>query len=575
MIRYFLPHWKLESVFLLLILGRPLLTLIPPFMMKNIIDQGLVSKDVFILLKSVFFMVVSSVLAGGLGIVSHYLAACIAYRVDFALRNEFYENLMHLSLAFHTEKRIGDMMSRMLNDLTAARNIIASCFPTITYHIVLIVSTLIVIFNLDWTLSLVSLVVFPLYIIPTSAIRKKIQQLTKKVQEKSAEMIGILSETLSNILLVKCYARESYETKRFRDKNQETMSLYIQDAIIQRLLGFLFSLFEVLGPAIIFLYGGYRTIQGTLTVGTIVAFAAYLGNLYRPVSEFSGLLVQLVKNSVMLERVFEYLDLKSDMEESNKGYTLPSVNGNIEFDHVSFKYNESQDPILNDISFSVNPGQILALVGPSGAGKTTIIKLLAHLYDSFEGRITIDGHDIKGVTLVSLREQIGIVTQETLLFNSTIRDNILYGRLDATEEEIIEAAKAAYAHDFIMELPEQYNTIVGERGVKLSGGQKQRIAIARVLLKNPSVLLLDEATSSLDSEAEAFVQEALNKVIRDRTTIVIAHRLSTVMTADHILVIDKGRIVERGTCTKLLDQGGLYRKLYEMQFRGKEERIES
>jgi ATP-binding cassette, subfamily B, bacterial len=433
---------------------------------------------------------------------------------------------------------------------------------------VTLASVAFVIVGLNWQLAVLSLVILPFFILPTRRVGRIRQQLRRRTAEQQGGLAAMMAETLSisGTLLMKAFAREAYEAERFHKQSSDLRDLDIRQRMVGRWFFMVIGLFQSIGPAMIYLYGGWLVIQGEISIGTVVAFVAYLRQLYGPVSELANVHVDVMTSLALFDRVFDYLDLKPEIEEPPNALVPPPARGEIAFNHVSFSY-VSGRLALDGLSFVAKPGQLAALVGPSGAGKTTVTYLVPRFYDPTSGTIEIDGHDLRGISLHWLRSQIGIVTQETYLFHATVNDNLRYGQPDATDAEIEAACRAANIHEFIVGLPNGYETLVGERGYRLSGGEKQRLAIARVLLKDPRILLLDEATSSLDSRSEALIQAALTPLLAGRTSLVIAHRLSTILAADVILVLDRGKLVEQGTHADLLARGGLYARLYDEQFK--------
>jgi ATP-binding cassette subfamily B protein len=424
---------------------------------------------------------------------------------------------------------------------------------------------------LDWRLALVAVAIVSLMILPLSPVGRKMYDVRKLTRKKRDEIESITQETLSisGITLIKSFVREAFERNRFYAAGTELMKLEIRLLLVGRWFLAAITAMVIVGPAVVWLFGGWLAVTGGLTIGTIVAFVAYLGRLYGPASTLAGVQVQVVSAFAVFERIFEYLDMAPEGAEKSDAVALENVRGEIVFDDVRFNYIPER-AALDGVAFRISPGQMAAFVGPSGAGKTTITQLVPRFYDPQSGAIRVDGHDVRDVTLASLRQNIGIVTQETYLFHDTIESNLRYARPDATEAEVIAAARAANIHEFIASLPDGYRTIVGERGHKLSGGERQRLAIARVLLKNPRVLILDEATSALDSANEAAIQAALVPLLEGRTSLVIAHRLSTILNADVIFVVENGRIVEQGTHADLLTRNGAYARLYWEQFRDRE-----
>ncbi len=419
-----------------------------------------------------------------------------------------------------------------------------------------------------------SISLLPLFIIPTRLVGRRRRQLRRETQQARADLNSHMEETLniSGFLLMKVFHREREEAARFRGNSGKLMGLEIRQGVLGRWFFMLVGLFATAGPALIYWWGGRQVIDDQMTIGTIVAFVAYVARLYGPVGSLASIYVDVQAALALFERIFEYMDTQSDVRESPSARALTSVNGTLEFDHVSFEYAPGR-PVLRDVSFHIEAGQMAALVGPSGAGKTTITYLLPRLYDPTGGVIQLDGVSLQDIKLPSLRSQMGIVTQEPFLFHATIRENLLYGRPGATQQEQEAACQAAQLHEFIARLPEGYDTVVGERGYRLSGGEKQRLAIARAILKNPRVLILDEATSHMDSLGESLIRSALERLLAGRTSVVVAHRLSTVLRADLILVLDNGLLVEQGTHGELLARGGLYTKLYDTQFRQQEQQV--
>jgi ATP-binding cassette subfamily B protein len=462
-------------------------------------------------------------------------------------------------------------MSRLTEDVAAIQNIVTGSLISIANNFFIVAITLVVIFALDWKLALLSVSLLPLFIYPTRLVGRLRRRLRRETQQAHASLNTLVQETLniSGFLLMKVYNRERYEARRLRERNRRVMELQVRTGLVGRWFFMLMGLFSLVGPALIYWWGGRQVIDGTLTIGTVVAFVAYLTRLYGPVSSLATVYVDVQAAVALFERIFEYLDTESDVKDAPNAVNVAQVKGDIQFENVSFEYVPSRRA-LDDVSFTVEAGQLAALVGPSGAGKTTISNMLPRLYDPTAGTVWLDGHDLRHVSLDSLRSQMGIVTQETFLFHSTIKENLLYGQPDATDDEVVEACKAAQLHEFVAGLPEGYDTVVGERGYRLSGGEKQRLAIARVILKDPRILVLDEATSHLDSLSESLIRAALESLFDDRTSVVIAHRLSTVLRADMILVMERGRLVEHGTHQELLSSGGLYARIYEEQFRPQE-----
>ncbi|MGA8383900.1 MAG: ABC transporter ATP-binding protein, partial [Candidatus Cybelea sp.] len=475
-----------------------------------------------------------------------------------------------MPLHFFTGTKTGEIMNRVSNDVDNVDNVVTGTLTTIVTNVVTIATTLVAMFVWNWRLALISVIIVPLMILPLGPVGRRMYAIRKKTREKRDEIESITQETLSisGITLIKSFAREAFERARFYTVGTRLMQLEIDLAMVGRWFIASVTAMVVVGPALVWFGGGWLAIATGLQVGVIVAFVSFIqGRLYGPAAALAGIQIQIVSALAVFERIFEYLDMTTEEYDPPGAIALPEVTGEIAFENVVFSYDGTRE-VLDDISFHVQPGEVAAFVGPSGAGKTTITQLVPRFYDPQSGRVLIDGHDLRGVTLDSLRRDIGIVTQETYLFHDTIANNLRYGKPDATDAELDASVRAANIADFIAALPDGYQTVVGERGHKLSGGERQRLAIARVLLKDPRILILDEATSSLDYENEAAIQKALDVVMRGRTSLVIAHRLSTVLTADVIFVVDRGRIVESGRHATLLARGGLYSRLYRTQFAG-------
>lgn len=567
--RYFWPYWKLIVGVVLCILLAAGLGLLQPLLIKWIVDDAIPHGQGGLLNWLIFAMILAAIAQGLVSVLQTFLNVKIGQGVMFDVRNQMYHHLHQMSIRFFTSTKTGDIMSRVNNDVNGLQSVVTDTIASSLNNILISVTTLVMMFVLDWRLALLSLIMLPLFIVPTRKVGKMNYQAKKETQIKVGDLSSLMQETLSvsGALLVKSFVRQDYEFQRFEATNRELMRLQIRQSMIGRWFFAFITIVSTAGPAFIYWYGGHLVIDQDITLGTVIAFTAYLTRLFGPFAALANIQVNIMGSVALFERLFEYMDMDIEIQEKEHPLVLQNVRGEIELEHVTFRYQPDRS-VLEDVSFKIEPGQLVALVGPSGSGKTTISSLIPRLYDPTEGRVLVDGHDVRDLELQSLGEQIGMVTQETFLFHTTIRDNLRYGRPDATDEEVIAAAKAAYIHDLIASLPEGYDTIVGERGHKLSGGEKQRMAIARVILKAPKILILDEATSALDSHSEALIQQALEELMKNRTSLVIAHRLSTILAADKILVLEGGKLVETGKHDELLAQGGLYASLYKQQFEG-------
>jgi ATP-binding cassette subfamily B protein len=575
---FFRPYWRQEVAVLVAILVGAALGLAPPLLTKNLIDVALGQHDLHLLFLDVGGMVAAAAVAALLGVYQGYLNSLVGEGIMRDIRTSLVSHLHRMPISFFTNTKTGEIMNRVSSDVDNIDNVVTGTLVSIVTNLAMIATTLVTMFILDWRLSLVSLAVVPLMIFPLSPVGRRMYNVRKLTRQKRDEIESMTQETLSisGITLIKSFARENFEAERFYATSTALMGLEIRLAMVGRWFMAAIAAMIVIGPAVVWLAGGYLSIYAGLTIGTIVAFVSLLGRLYGPASALAGIQVQIISALAVFERIFEYLDMAPEggaVAGMAAGLKIPEVRGQIAFDDVHFSYTPER-VALDGVSFRVEPGQVAAFVGPSGAGKTTITQLVPRFYDPQSGSIRLDGHDLRELDLDSLRSHIGIVTQETYLFHDTIANNLRYGRTDASQADLEAAARAANIHDFIASLPEGYATIVGERGHKLSGGERQRLAIARVLLKDPKILILDEATSALDSENEALIQEAFEPLMQGRTSLVIAHRLSTVISADVIFVVEGGKIVESGTHSLLLARGGTYARLYHTQFEGHQVRRE-
>lgn len=601
---YGLPYRSSLIGVLVTVLVISALGVIPPLLTREIVDVAIPQGDLGLLTMLGLGVICVPVSSALIGVLQRYWSSLAGEGIIYDLRRELYEHLQGMSLRFFTATKTGELISRLNSDVVGAQQAITGTFVSILSNIVSVVAILAVMIGADWRLTLLAVAALPLFVLPARRVAKVLRRVTEQQMEHNATMSGILQETfnVSGALLVKLFNRGPDESHRFGIEAGSVRDLGIRRAMIGRWFFAALGLVSAAGTAVVWWLGGYYAIQGELTTGTLVMFGALVVQLYGPLSAISNSRVEFATSLVSFERVFEIIDLATDLPDPEDGVDLGDLEGRVTFDGVWFTYHtdgdeglegvkrirargrsggtlpETTTPMspasrewaLQDVSFSVDPGRLVALVGPSGAGKTTISYLLPRLYDVTKGRVLIDGHDVRSVRLGSLAENIGVVTQETYLFHDTIAANLRYARPDATLEQLESACRAANIHEFISSLPEGYETMVGERGYRLSGGEKQRVAIARVILKDPKVLVLDEATSHLDTRSEALIQDAIERLMTDRTSLVIAHRLSTVKAADLILVLDDGHLVESGTHDELLARRGLYATLYETQFRDRQ-----
>lgn len=539
-----------------------------PWIIKDMVDKVLNNKDTAMLNYIVISIVVVFAIRGIAAFLQFYLMHYVGQRVIIDIRSEVFAKIQRLSMSFFDKKKTGEIMSYVTNDVGAMQQALVDNVVEMVTETVILIASIVMMLYLNWELFLICMSTFPGIVLFIDVFGRRIRNSGKKIQQATAEITSVLQESVSNPRIIKSFVREDFEINRFNIENERNFAANIKYVKQAATLTPTIEFIAACGVTVILWYGGNAVINGELTAGALVAFLTYAVNISNPIKRLGRIVGNIQKALAAAQRVFDVMDLPEVIKNEPNAKALPVVKGSVKFENVDFAYNK-EEPVLNNVSFDIKPGQVVALVGPSGAGKTTIASLLPRFYDTTGGSISIDGQNIRSLTLESLREHIGIVPQETSLFNGTVFDNILYGRLDATKEEVEAAAKAANAHDFILDLPQGYETQLGDRGVNISGGQRQRISIARAILKNPSILILDEATSALDTESERIVQEALDRLMVGRTAFVIAHRLSTIKNADKILVFEKGQIVEEGNHEELLAQGGLYAYLYNIQYRSK------
>ncbi len=605
--RYALPYWKLVVVILATILLISLLSLIPPLLIRALIDSAIPNGDLRQLNWLALGMIVVPLVNGLLGVAQRYASAVIGEGIIFDLRSALYDHLQRMGMRFFTNTQVGELMSRLNNDVIGAQRAVTGTVVSLVSNAISLVATLAIMIGLEWRLTLLGVAILPLFVLPARRVGAVLRNIARRSMEANARMNALMNETLNinGALLTRIFGRHDREMGRFRKRAAQVRDLGVRQAVVGRWFFLGLSLVSAVGTALVFWLGGYLVLQGAFTIGTIVAFTAYLRELYGPLMAMTNARVEFATSMVSFERVFEVLDMRHEIRDLPGALHLERVRGHVRFEDVSFDYRAAgegaqglqevrrfswrpatlpplterptgdsarqgpqEEPrwAMRGVSFEILPGEVAALVGPSGAGKTTVTYLLPRLYDPTEGRITLDGHDLRDIRLESLARHIGMVTQETYLFHDTVRNNLLYARPEASQQELDAACKAANIYGVIQALPEGYDTVVGERGYRLSGGEKQRLAIARVLLKDPQVLILDEATSHLDSESEALIQGAMEQAMRGRTSLVIAHRLSTIVGAHRILVMDGGRLVEQGRHDELLARGGLYARLYHTQY---------
>ncbi|KAI4453828.1 atp-binding cassette sub-family b [Holotrichia oblita] len=568
---YIIPYWKQVAFIIFIIIISSVLNVFPTIISGKIIDDGFNGGNFRVLAILIGLSFGLFIFSNLLNLLQTYINAWVSQHIVFDMRNQMYRHLEFMSHRFFTTEKTGDIITRMTGDINGVRDVISNTLPSILSNSVVLITTVIAMYSKNWVLATMGIIFVPLFIIPTKKVGRKRFDITIQTQKKHDEMNQLINETLnvSGSLLVKIFTKEDIEYDKYNKINKEIIKLNLRENLIGRWFRMFIGMVSNMGPTIIYLVGGVMMLvldKGDLTVGDITVLVGLINRLYGPVNSLLNVQIDISRSMAHFQRIFTYFDKPHEIANKPDAVVLGNMKGAIDFEGVSFYYDKSS-PVLKNMTFHVESGKTVAIVGPSGAGKSTVINLIPRLYDVTGGMIKIDGYDIRDISLKSLRSNIGFVTQDSYLFNGTIKENLLYANADATLEMIEDACKKANIHDFIISLPDKYDALVGNRGLKLSGGEKQRISLARVILRDPKILILDEATSALDSISESLIQEAIEPLLRNRTSVVIAHRLSTIMAADEILVVENGQIAEQGTHHDLLAKEGTYKTLYETQFK--------
>lgn len=571
MFSYLVPYWKQLIVSVLAIIISSVFGVFPTILTGRIIDEGLLQQDLPVLIRLIGLSFGVLIIANLISVVESYVNVWMAENITFDMRNKMYSHLQRMSHRFFTTSKQGDIITRMTSDIGGVQSVLTGTWTNILQNFATLTVALVTMYTKSPLLATIGIVVVPLFILPTKRVGKRRWEITLESRKHNDDINQILNETLSvsGQLLSKLFVTENYEFDRYQEANKQMIRLNIKESMAGKWFRVVINIFTSIGPMLIYLVGGILIIEygnTDLTIGDITVMVALLGRMYGPVNSLLNIQVDVIRSMALFDRIFEYFDLPVEIDNDPEALKPETFTGELVFDAVSFHYDPEQ-PILNNVNFELKPGSSVAIVGPSGAGKSTIINLIPRLYDVTGGRILLDGVNIRKLDLAYLRQHIGVVTQDTYLFNGTIKENLLYAKPDATQAEIEKACREANIHAFISGLPKGYDTIVGNRGMKLSGGEKQRLSIARIILRKPGLIIFDEATSSLDSISEHAIQQAIEPILAKSTSLIIAHRLSTILSADEILVLEKGKIVERGDHETLVKKGGIYTTLYNTQMK--------